>query len=96
MGGESSRRTQMLLGVGLVGLIVGLVMLVAGAATGWLLPDDPPKANLLRNQSAKVGYFEFLSRGFFWVLRSCVGKVRLLVDKQQEADLCVSFIVLIT
>lgn len=64
MGGESSRRTQMLLGVGLVGLIVGLVMLVAGAATGWLLPDDPPKANLLRNQSAKVGYFEFLSRGF--------------------------------
>lgn len=55
MGGESSRRTQMLLGVGLVGLIVGLVMLVAGAATGWLLPDGPPKANLLRNQSAKVG-----------------------------------------
>jgi hypothetical protein len=45
----------MLLGVGLVGLIVGLVLLVSGAATGWLLPEDPPKANLLRNQSVKVG-----------------------------------------
>jgi hypothetical protein len=63
MGDESSRRTQMLLGVGLVGLIVGLVMLVAGATTGWLLPDDPPKANHLRNQSAKVGEAALAVRG---------------------------------
>jgi len=55
----------MLLGVGLVGLLVGIVLLVAGAATGWLLPQEPPKANHLRNESTKVGVLLILRRVLF-------------------------------